>query len=208
MSTHQQLAAVPFELASSEGSNWEIDSDAATVRTTAHPHSDIFVDPAEGVTANAQTLLNAATLLGSPPAGDFQFSARVSVGFSSTFDAGVLLLWIDERHWAKLCFEYSPQGRPMVVSVVNRGVADDANAFTVDGESVWLRVSRVGHTTAYHASTDGTTWQMIRYFALEDPDRRALIGFEAQSPTGEGCAVTFDEVRFTQNRLTDIRDGS
>ncbi|WP_208867453.1 DUF1349 domain-containing protein [Streptomyces himastatinicus] len=41
-------------------------------------------------------------MLGQPPAGDFQLSARVSVGFSSTFDAGVLLLWIDERHWAKL----------------------------------------------------------------------------------------------------------
>ncbi|TXL85424.1 DUF1349 domain-containing protein [Streptomyces sp. IB2014 016-6] len=208
MTRDQQLAAVPFELVSSEGSTWEIDSDAATVRTTAHPRSDIFVDPAEGVTADAQRLLNAATLLGRPPAGDFRFSARVSVGFSSTFDAGVLLLWIDERHWAKLCFEYSPQGRPMVVSVVNRGVADDANAFTVDGDSIHLRVSRVGHAIAYHASTDGTTWHMIRYFALDDPARRALIGFEAQSPTGEGCAVTFDQVRFTRDRLTDLRDGS
>ncbi|MGW0960800.1 DUF1349 domain-containing protein [Streptomyces gelaticus] len=158
MTTYQQLAAVPFELTSSEGSTWEIDADTGAVRTTAHPHSDIFVDPAQGVTANAQTLLNVATLLGRPPAGDFQLSVRVSVGFSSTFDAGVLLLWIDERHWGKLCFEYSPQGRPMVVSVVNRDVADDANAFTVDGDSVWLRVSRVSHTFAYHASTDGTTW--------------------------------------------------
>ncbi|QHZ00032.1 hypothetical protein SSPS47_33570 [Streptomyces sp. S4.7] len=132
----------------------------------------------------------------------------MSVGFSSTFDAGVLLLWIDERHWAKLCFAYSPRGRPMVVSVVNRGVADDANAFTVDGDSIRLRVSRVGHAIAYHASTDGTTWHLIRYFALDDPARRALTGFEAQSPTGEGCAVTFDEVRFTRDRLADLRDGS
>lgn len=207
MTTYQQLAAVPFELTSSEGSTWEIDADTGAVRTTAHPYSDIFVDPAQGVTANAQTLLNAATLLGRPPAGDFQLSARASVGFSSTFDAGVLLLWIDERHWGKLCFEYSPQGRPMVVSVVNRDVADDANAFTVDGDSVWLRVSRVGHTFAYHASIDGTTWHMIRFFVLDDP-ARALIGFEAQSPTGEGCAVAFDEVRFTQDRLTNVRDGS
>ena len=164
--------------------------------------------PAEGVTTNAQTLFNAATFLGRPPAGDFQLSARVSVDFSSTFDAGVLLLWVDERYWAKLCFEYSPQGQPMVVSVVNRGVADDANAFTVDGDSVWLRVSRIGHTFAYHASTNGTTWQMIRFFVLDDPDRQALVGFEAQSPTGEGCAVTFDDVRFTQDRLTNVRDGS
>lgn len=47
----------------------------------------------------------------------------------------------------------------------------------------------------------------IRFFVLDDP-ARALIGFEAQSPTGEGCAVAFDEVRFTQDRLTNVRDGS
>ncbi|QHZ00031.1 hypothetical protein SSPS47_33565 [Streptomyces sp. S4.7] len=69
MTRDQRLAAVPFELVSSEGSTWEIDSDAATVRTTAHPRSDIFVDPAEGVIANAQTLLNAATLLAGRPPG-------------------------------------------------------------------------------------------------------------------------------------------
>ena len=88
-------------------------------------------------------MLNAATLLGVPPDGDFQFSARVTVGFASTYDAGVLLLWVDDRHWGKLCFEFSPAGEPMVVSVVTRGVSDDANAFVVDGRTVWLRVSRV-----------------------------------------------------------------
>jgi hypothetical protein len=78
---------------------------------------------------NAESMLNAATLLGGPPDGDFQFSARVTVGFESAFDAGVLLLWLDERRWAKLCFEFSPAGEPMIVSVVCRGVSDDANAF-------------------------------------------------------------------------------
>ncbi|EFL28895.1 hypothetical protein SSOG_08609 [Streptomyces himastatinicus ATCC 53653] len=46
---------------------------------------------------------------------------------------------------------------------------------------------------------------MIRFFVLDGPARRALISFEAQSPTGEGCAVTFDEVRFTQDLLTNVR---
>ena len=59
----------------------------------------------------------AATLLGVPPAGDFQLSARVRVGFRSTFDAGVLLLWLDRAYWAKLCFEFSPQGD----AIRNRG---------------------------------------------------------------------------------------
>jgi len=34
------------------------------------------------------------------------------------------------------------------------------------------------------------------------------IGFEAQSPTGDGCTVTFDRIAFTAQRLTELRDGS
>jgi hypothetical protein len=153
-------------------------------------------------------MLNAATLLGTPPDGDFQFSARVTVGFASTFDAGVLLLWSGERHWAKLCFEFSPAGDPMVVSVVCRGVSDDANAFVVHGRCVWLRVSRIDGVYAYHASLDGTAWQMIRAFVLRDQTAGDTIGFEGQSPTGDGCAVTFDDIRFAPKRLADLRDGS
>jgi regulation of enolase protein 1 (concanavalin A-like superfamily) len=142
------------------------------------------------------------------PEGDFQLSARVTVDFTATFDAGVLLLWVSERHWAKLCFEFSPAGEPMIVSVVCRGVSDDANAFTVPGRSAWLRVSRIDRVYAYHASLDGRTWQMIRVFTLNDQPSPDRIGFEGQSPTGEGCTVTFDEIHFLPERLGDLRDGS
>ena len=171
----------------------------------APPRSDIFVDP--GGPAPESTL-NAATLLGVPPDGDFQLSARVTVDFATTYDAGVLLLWVDEQRWAKLCFELSPSGEPMIVSVVCRGVADDANAFVAAHRSVRLRVSRLGPAYAYHACVHGQTWQLIRYFSIDDDAPRARIGFEAQSPTGEGCTATFDEIRFVTERLANLRDGS
>jgi len=57
----------------------------------------------------------------------------------------------------------------MVVSVVTRGVSDDANAFVVDGRTVWLRVSRVSHAFAYHASLDGKAWRMVRFFSIDGP---------------------------------------
>ena len=152
--TSTSIPGLPFELGGP--SSWAFRDGALS--TTADPQSDIFVDPS-GTSAPTH---NAATLLGDPPAGDFQFSARVEVDFNATFDAGVLLIWVDETHWGKLCFEYSPAGEPMVVSVICREVADDANAFVVEGRSVWLRVSRIGETYAYHASTDGQTWRMIR----------------------------------------------
>ena len=83
-----------------------------SVTVAAQAHSDIFIDPGDGfanggpggdagTSLNAESMLNAATLLGAPPDGDFQFSARVTVGFASTFDAGVFVLWLDERRWAE-----------------------------------------------------------------------------------------------------------
>lgn len=102
----------------------------------------------------------------------------------------------------------APDAEPMIVSVVARGVSDDANAFVVDGHSVWLRVSRVDHAFAYHASLDGGSWRMIRFFTIDDVSSPASIGFEAQSPTGDGCTVAFVDIRFEQQRLGDLRDGS
>lgn len=208
MTIARTVPGLPFTLSPSPDEAWTIDEDTATVTATAAARSDIFIDPGADSQLNAESMLNAPTLLGVPPDGDFQFSARVTVDFASTFDAGVLLLWIDDRHWGKLCFEYSPDGEPMIVSVVARGVADDANAFVVDGRTVWLRVSRMDRVFAYHASLDGRTWRMVRCFTIDDTTTPAAVGFEAQSPTGDGCHVTFDDIRFTGERLRDLRDGT
>ena len=170
-----------------------------TLRIVAGPRTDWFVDPGTGAaTINAPALV-------APTQGDFVLSARVAVEFASTFDAGVLALWHDERTWAKLCFEYSPAAEPMVVSVVTRATSDDCNSFVVGGDTVWLRIARIGLAYAFHASLDGLTWQLVRHFRLGDDDLDA--GFEAQSPLGDGCAVTFSEIAFDSATLADLRSG-
>jgi uncharacterized protein len=168
---------------------------------TAGPGTDWFVHPGTG-----EAKLDAPAEL-EPVAGDFQLSARVEVEFAATFDAGVLAVWHDERTWAKLCFEYSPDGRPMVVSVVTRGVSDDANSTVVDGDAVWLRISRIGAAFAFHSSTDGERWSLVRHFAL-GTDGALEAGFLAQSPTGAGCTATFSNVELTGTTLADIRSGN
>ncbi len=208
MSPSMTLPALPFPLSASHPDVWRYDAEVDRVVGRASARTDLYVDPTGAGSGGAETLLNAATLLGTPPAGDFQLQARVQVDFASRFDAGVLLLWVDERTWAKFCFELSPAAEPMVVSVVTRGLSDDANAFTVADRSVWFRVARVDGVYAFHASTDARTWQLVRVFSLGERPVEHRVGFEAQSPTGEGCTVTFDEVRFTTARLVDLRDGS
>lgn len=168
---------------------------------TAGPRTDWFVDP-----AGTEPSVNAPALLGSP-AGDFLLSSCVEVDFERTYDAGVLALWQNGTTWAKLCFEYSPQGHPMVVSVVTRGVSDDCNSIVVSGTKVWLRIAHIGRAYAFHASTDGVFWQFVRYFAFEEGTVLS-VGFEVQSPLGEGCTARFMDIHFAPATLTELRDGS
>ncbi|CAM5332987.1 DUF1349 domain-containing protein [Streptomyces viridochromogenes] len=171
----------------------------------AGPRQDRFVPPT-GEALDAAS--DAPRLLGAPE-GDFQLIARVTVGFAGAFDAGVLYVHVGERAWAKLCLEYSPDV-PTVCTVVTRGHSDDANSFTVDGSSVWLRVSRTGRAFAFHASRDGERWTFVRLFTLGDEKETgaAQVGFMTQSPLGEGCVVTYDHLAFRPEWPKDLRDGS
>jgi len=150
--------------------------------------------------------LNAPALV-FPAAGDYLLSARVAVSFTDTFDAGVLVAYQDEQIWAKLCFEYSPQGRPMVVSVVTRGESDDCNSVELDQDWVYLRMARNGHAFVLHYSLDGHYWHFVRLFALGVAGTPTKTGFLAQSPFGDGVTVQFSEFRYEQRVITDIRSG-
>jgi len=100
----------------------------------------------------------------------FQLSARVSVDAPrTTFDAAVLTLWVDKACWAKLCFENSPQGEEMVVSVVTDRFSDDANGPVILDGSVWLRVSSLpAGAYAFHYSTD---WRRLALRASVPAER-------------------------------------
>lgn len=181
---------------------------------TAGPRTDLFTDPRGEITiANSPRLLFA-------PKGDCTLRAKVSVEFASTYDAGVLLVYSDSRRWAKLCFEFSPQGQPMVVSVVNKGESDDCNSVTITGRTVHLRLARLANAFAFHYSLDGKLWHLVRYFNLYPHGTNLLgaakfdgenapiqIGFSSQSPTGEGCTATFQDIVFADDTLGNIRSG-
>lgn len=193
------IDSLPFAL------TWQIEPvDFSTghdwLRAEAGAVTDLFVDPETRV-----EYVNAPRLVGKV-VEDFTLAARVSVDFRAAFDAGVLLLWVHEHAWAKLCFEHSAQGRPTVVSVVTRGVSDDCNSFATERGVMWLRLARLGTAYAFHASVDGRQWELIRYFALE-ADAEPIVGFLVQSPRGTGCAARFEQISFVPTRLGDIRSG-
>lgn len=200
--------ALPFPLSPRGGKacSFAVDKTNA-LRLTGEAVSDLFIDPSGGDGPSP----DAGYLIGLPPEGDFTLTARATVPFASVFDAGVLLVYAGPERFAKLCFEFSPQREPMAVSVVTRGSSDDANGFRVEGDSLWLRVSRTGRAWAFHASKDGSWWEMLRYFNLGEPEAESgevRVGFLAQSPCGEGIGVTFSQIGYVEGAPKDLRDGS
>lgn len=180
--------------------DWEVDQENS-LSITAGEYTDWFIDP-QGDTLKS----NAPVALFTPPEEDFLLSAKVEVDFASTFDAGVLFVYEHDELWAKLCFEFSPQGQPMIVSVVAQGVSDDCNSVPIDGNQVYLRIARRAPTFAFHFSTDGHLWHMVRYFTLGTL-HNLRVGFSSQSPTGRKCTVVFSEINYQKGTLKDIRNG-
>jgi uncharacterized protein len=171
----------------------------AETTISAGPRTDLFVPPGgQAPTLNAPMQVAAVE-------GDFLLAATIGVRLEATFDAGALLLWRDESTWAKLALERSPAGAPTVVSVVTRGRSDDCNSVALSGGEARLRVGRLGAACAFHHFVAGR-WELVRHFTLGDGPLSA--GFLAQSPTGEGCTASFDEVTFEARCLDDVRSGA
>ncbi len=167
----------------------------------APARTDFFNDPA------GDTLKGDAPAWLTPVTAPATLRARVRPDFSGTFDAGVLMLYQAPTVWAKLCFERSPDGRPMVVSVVTRGTSDDANSSVLQAPEVWLRIGLHERSVAFHASSDGEAWDLVRHFRLTDSDAPLRIGLLAQAPVGDGCSVAFSGVELSVGVERDIRSG-
>jgi regulation of enolase protein 1 (concanavalin A-like superfamily) len=178
--------------------SWNVSTEGQ-LTITAPARTDWFIDP-----QGAVNVKNAPAAL-FPVPNPCLLSAQVTVNHVSTYDAGVLIVYESPSAWAKLCLEFSPQGKPMIVSVVTKGISDDCNAFTVTGP-MYMRVSKLEQAYAFHVSENGAEWNLIRYFKLED-GTNAQMGFLVQSPTGDGCTASFAQIRFEERLLADIRSG-
>src|SRR5262249_4660021 len=142
-----RLETIPVELSLlGDPVAWSVDAgDQLTIQ--AGPMTDWFSDP-----AGAPPKDDAPMALFTSADQEFTLSARVQVAFPATFDAGALVVRARDDLWAKLCFEYSPQGQPMVVSVVTRSLSDDCNSAQIDGDSVYLRITRRASIVVFHYS--------------------------------------------------------
>jgi len=96
---------------------------------------------------------------------------------------------------------------PTIVSVVTRGLSDDANGEELPLVPIHMRVYRNGDLVAFHWSLDGVAWKLARVFALPLAGRPVTFRLVAQSPTGDGCTATFDNINTSTGRIDDLRSG-
>jgi uncharacterized protein len=177
--------------------SWHFENDSKVLTISAAAKTDWFVDPFDGTVSK-----NAPILLFNPNA-DYVVSAKVTVNFATKWDAGALMLWGDEHHWAKLSFELSPDSVPTLVTVVTRGLSDDCNSKELKSDSVYLRIAKSGKTYVLYFSVDGREWPILRTFSL-DTELPVRAGFEAQSPAGSGAVAKFSQISYDPHRIGNI----
>ncbi len=172
--------------------DWSVKDGALTIK--AGNKTDWYIAPHDG------SQVATSPLLLFPAPKDFWFSAKVTVDFRSQFDAGALIIYADEKNWVKFAFE-SPNGKTgSIISVVTRGLSDDNTGTSIEGDSVYLKVSKTGQAIFLFFSTDGKKWNVTRAFNL-GPEQSLQFGFSAQSPRGSGTTVTFSDIRYKPEAL-------
>ena len=170
------------------------------IRVSVPGQADYFRDP------TGSKVKDDAPYLWMNVSGDFVAQAHVRPAFNSTYDSGVIMVRHDAENWAKVCFEKTDFGTTAAVSVVTRGVSDDANGANVSVPDLWLQVVRAGNVFALHYSLDGQDWKMVRLFRLDVPET-IKVGVVAQCPAGPGTTVDLLRFNVDQRKIENVRAG-
>ncbi len=159
----------------------------------APPKSDFFHDPA------GKHIASSAPFLSIPVGASFELTTRLRVDMRHIYDSGCLMFMIDDRNWAKLCFEFDGK-HPIIVSVVTRGgMSDDCNSLHVAVDKPYLRITKQNNCVTFSYSEDGANWTLIRYFGMNECTE-CVAGVVAQSPQGKGCTVEFDYLHLSESK--------
>lgn len=186
-------------------SECHIEGDSISILAT--PVSDFFCNGGtvaeEGITPASTTN---APYYYTEVSGDFVFHVKVSHAFKDTYDSASIMVLHDLRIWAKACFELTDFGTHAAVSVVTNNTSDDANGCNLEGNAAWLQITRVGNAFAFHYSTDGAHFYMMRFFNLPVGET-VKVGMLAQAPTGPGGSRIYEHPTLEHRTVKNIRMG-
>jgi regulation of enolase protein 1 (concanavalin A-like superfamily) len=163
---------------------------------------DNFRDPNGKLSSNTAPVLLTEVDNSKP----FTLTARITPKFLETYDAGALYIWVKDDRWLKMALEMDERRRTRMVTVRTTGTSDDNNHDIVSEPSVHMKISSDTQTVGFYYSVDNQTWQLIRLFKNDYPEK-IWMGISAQSPLGNGTSATFDDISLTRTSVADFRLG-
>ena len=169
---------------------------------TSAAKRDNFRDPNGKLSSNTAPVLLTEVDSTKP----FTFTAQVTPVFLETYDAGALYIWVKDDLWLKMAMEMDERQRTRMVTVRTIGTSDDNNHDAVAAKSVHMKISSDTKTVGFYYSLDRQSWQLIRLFKNDYPDR-IWLGISAQSPMGNGTSAAFEDLSLTQTSIANFRLG-
>lgn len=169
---------------------------------TSAAKRDNFRDPNGKLSSNSAPVLLTEVENKKP----FTLTARITPTFLETYDAGALYIWVKDDLWLKMALEMDERRRTRMVTVRTNGTSDDNNHDVVTAKTVYMKISSDTHTVGFYYSLDRNSWQLIRLFKNDYPDK-IWLGISAQSPLGNGTSAMFEELLLTSTSITDFRRG-
>jgi regulation of enolase protein 1 (concanavalin A-like superfamily) len=138
------------------------------------------------------------------PAENFTLKAKISAQLADAYDVGAMVLYEDDMHWAKLCFENSGLHEATIVSVVTRERSDDVNSETIASPFAYMAIARKGNEFSMHFSRDGQQWGLVRHFQVPF-GAKLRVGFTAHTFSNKQFSAGFSEIVYRATAPENMR---
>jgi uncharacterized protein len=176
------------------------DKDSITLTSTKE--TDFFIEPGGAYEKSDAPLLLKKVDNTKP----FTLTAELKPEHIVKYDAGMLFIFVDEKHWVKFAFEADERMNTRVVTVRTNETSDDNNHEVVKDSIIFLKISSDAKSVGFYHSTDNKIWNLVRVFKNEFP-KNILVGIGTQSPAGNGNKTIFYGVQFSESAVKDFRSG-
>lgn len=127
---------------------------------------------------------------------DFSFGAQAEFVYENLFDQCGLLLYVDEKNWAKASLEFTEGITGQLGSVVTNNGWSDWASMPMDPimNRLFYRISRREADFLFECSLDGDLYHQMRVFHMHGDLAQARVGLYACSPQQSSFKVRFTDV--------------
>jgi uncharacterized protein len=176
--------------------------DKDSIVLTSTKETDFFIEPG-GAYEKSDAPLLLKKIDNTKP---FTLTAELKPEHKVKYDAGMLFIFVDEKHWLKFAFEADERMNTRIVTVRTNGTSDDNNHDVEKDSIVFLKISSDTKSIGFYYSNDNKTWNLVRVFKNEYP-QNIFAGVGTQSPAGDGNKTVFYGIEFSDSAMKDFRSG-